>query len=203
MTIKYNQVRITYEEAKEKERIITDYYWKKFQEVDKGAKRLEDKRYNFGDLAVKDSRGKLHVLEVKYRHYDLEYFKNNGVFVDKMKLDNIKKEYGVESFTLITITSDNEVIKTKINNSCECRKFNAPRKSYVITQYVEKEMLISYFYQWDSITPFWEHNRSRTHSDFMRMLYEGTKELYEKQGKLDEFYKITEKLKSEGVEFYC
>ena len=82
---------------------------------------IEIDRYSPADLIIKDSMGNYHCLEVKVREnpYTLEHISNQGTWVEKMKLDKLKELYGVNSFTLITITSDKYFIRTIIDYNCD------------------------------------------------------------------------------------
>lgn len=112
---------MSYDRYKRIEQQIIDYYINKFKEVDKLCRVVDVDRYSPADLIIQDNRGNYHCLEIKVREepYTLEYVTIQGTWVEKNKLDRLKELYDVNSFTLITITSDKYFIRTIIDYDCE------------------------------------------------------------------------------------
>lgn len=132
---------------------VKRYYIDLFKKVDCNCLVIDEGKFSVMDLVIKDSiGGNYHLLEVKQRFgiYTLEYItQTNGIWVEKYKLDEIKRKYNKDNFTLIVITSDNYVIKTVIDDSCEYKK-RATRKTtcFANNKYVEKEYLVTHNYEY-------------------------------------------------------
>lgn len=112
---------MSYNKYKDIEQQIINYYTMLFKNVDNMCEVIEIDRYSPADLIIKDSMGNYHCLEVKVREnpYTLQHISGQGTWVEKIKLDKLKELYDVNSFTLITVTSDKYFIRTIIDYSCE------------------------------------------------------------------------------------
>lgn len=135
---------------------VKRYYIDLFKKVDCNCLVINEGKFSVMDLVIKDSiSGNYHLLEIKQRFgiYTLEYItQSNGIWVEKYKLDEVKRKYNKDNFTLIVITSDNYIIKTVINDNCDYKK-RATRKTtcsayYNDYTYVEKEYLVTHNYEY-------------------------------------------------------
>lgn len=78
--------------------------------------------YCRGDLILKKCN-EYRCYEVKCRTYDLSFFEQNGTSVEMSKLEELNNQYGIDYLTLLTVTSDGWLLKSKIT-------FNSLKSGY-------------------------------------------------------------------------
>jgi len=109
-----------------------------------GAKIIPVDKYSIADLVVK--RGdKYSCLEVKARrgNYNLDFFKKSGMSCETSKLDKLSKLYGVETLTLVTVTSDGYILKGVATKDTPTRKFMSRKTTdFSNRKKVEKEFFV-------------------------------------------------------------
>lgn len=146
------QFNITYDKAKDIENKVTDYYEQLFKRVDPKSTKGGSNQYDFADLIMYDSKMMAHCLEVKTRSYTYgELLELGSILVEEKKLINIRNKYGCSNFTLITITKDNKIIKSKVNDSLEIKEYKAPISSCWDRRYIKKRMYVIYPNNWELV----------------------------------------------------
>lgn len=100
------------------------------------------------DLVVFDKvKYKFYCAEVKNRSYSFDFFKKNGTIVETNKLLALMNKFAVTELTLFTITSDNYVLKSKVNLKTDKIKKIAKRTtcSTIYNNYtlIEKEFYVT------------------------------------------------------------
>lgn len=106
-----------YKISKEKEQLLID---KIVSELDTNRFKLEKISETCeADLVVFDNvKYKYYCAEIKSRvdkRYTLDFFKREGMACETSKLEALMNKFCVFELTLFTITSDNYIIKSKIN----------------------------------------------------------------------------------------
>lgn len=143
-----------YEESKKIEKQIIKHYGDIAISQGKIIVPIDD--YSPADLVVQGVNG-YECLEVKSRRskYNLSFFKKFGISCETSKLKSLNKIYGVHSMELVTVTSDDYVLKGKIDMFTEKKIVNCSKSTAFArnnNQKVDKEFYVVKNFTEENIT---------------------------------------------------